>query len=100
MGQGAGSLIEAAGLVGKHDRDAVAYRIGKPGFAADELLRRAVVLEGALGQRTDQDLEKFGIDVGGVRRGVAHGRSRSLFLLARGVVAGFEYTDLQQGEKG
>src|SRR5438309_1060030 len=59
-------LLRAQGprLVDQHDRNAVADRIGEPGLLADQLLRRAVVAQPPLGQRTDEDFEKFRIDVG------------------------------------
>src|SRR5215208_8546085 len=42
---------QRARLLGQHDRDAVADRIGEPCLAADELLLLDVVVEPALGQR-------------------------------------------------
>ena len=53
-------------LVHQHDRDAVADRIGQPGFLADQLLRGAIIAQRPLGQRTNQDFEKFRIDIGGI----------------------------------
>src|SRR5438067_2528423 len=42
-------LAQCARLVDQHDRDAVADRIGEPGFLADQFLRRAVIAQRPLG---------------------------------------------------
>src|SRR5215469_8203965 len=55
--------LDLAGLVDQHDGDAVADGVGEPGLAADQLLRRRVIFQRALGQRADQDLQQLGIDL-------------------------------------
>src|SRR5262249_29600724 len=56
-------------LVDQHDGDPVADRIGEPGLVADQLLRLAVIPQGRLGQRADEDFEKARIDLGGALHG-------------------------------
>src|SRR5438067_5661392 len=60
---------QLARLVDQHDRNAVADRIGEPRLLADQLLRLAVVAQRRLGQRTDQNLQQFRIDLGGFFHG-------------------------------
>ena len=60
-----GILVQGPRLVDQHDRDAVANGIGQPGLITDQFLLFRVVAQGRLGQRTDQDLQQFGIDAGG-----------------------------------
>src|ERR1700692_1157775 len=65
MGSGAPRSIERTRLLGQHDRNAVADRIGELGRARDQFLLVLVVFERALCQRADQDLEQLGIDAAG-----------------------------------
>src|SRR5262249_25505930 len=54
--------VELARLVDQHDRNAVADGIGQLRLFADQLLALRVIAQRSLGQRTHEDLEKFGID--------------------------------------
>ena len=56
------SLLQLARLLGQHDRNAVAHRIGQARLAADQLAGLAVILQRSLGQRTDQDFQQPRID--------------------------------------
>ena len=56
------SVLQLAGLLGQHDRDAVAHRIGQASLAADQFACFTVIFQRALGQRTDQDLQQPRID--------------------------------------
>src|SRR5260221_9098556 len=64
--------LERPCLVGEHDRDAVADRVGELGGAADQLLALGVIFERRLGERADQDLEELRIDGAGGPDAVAH----------------------------
>src|SRR3954452_16047069 len=65
---------ELAGLLGQHDRHAVADRIGEAGGAADQLSGGPVILQRRAGDRTDQHLEQARIDLARRgRRGVSGG---------------------------
>src|SRR3954468_5672980 len=57
--------IQPPRLFGQHDRNAVADRIGELGGTRDQLLLLAVVFQGALGERANQDFEQLGIDAAG-----------------------------------
>src|SRR5438105_12190328 len=73
-------LPQGARLVDQHDRNAVADRISEPRLVADQLLRRAVIAQWALGQGTNQDFQQFRINVGWF----VHAVLRALFrMLAR-----------------
>src|SRR3954447_24922172 len=69
-------LPQGARLVDQHDRNAVADRVREPRLLADQLLRRAVIAQRALGQGTNQDFQQFRIDV----RGFVHAVLRALRL--------------------
>src|SRR3954449_11308394 len=55
-GQGSFILAELARLVGQHDRNAVADRIGEARRLGDELLLVPIVMKARLGHRADQKL--------------------------------------------
>src|SRR5580698_4113791 len=58
--------IQPARFLGQHDRDAVADRKSELRRARDQLLLLGIVFKRRLGQRTDQDFQKLGIDaIGG-----------------------------------
>src|SRR3546814_17616640 len=62
VGHGRGlprSVVELAGFVDQHDRNAVADRIGTAVLPADPLLRLRIVFQGPLGQRADQDTQQL-----------------------------------------
>src|SRR5262249_8584847 len=67
-----GASIQLAGLLGQHDRDAVADRVGELGGARDQLLSLRVVFKRALGQGADQNLEQLGVDAAGGAFGGRH----------------------------
>src|SRR5437764_4502989 len=53
--------LDLARLVGPHDRDAVADRIGQAVAPADQFLRFLVIFERSLAQRADQDIKQSGV---------------------------------------
>ena len=55
-------------LVNQHDRNAIPDGIGEARFSAHQFLAFAIQGERPLGQRTDQDFEKPGIDLGPAHR--------------------------------
>src|SRR4051794_13573898 len=57
--------IQPARVLGQHDRDAIADRIGKLGGAGNELLPFRIVFERPLGEGADEDFEELGIDAAG-----------------------------------
>src|SRR5258708_20722479 len=58
----AGSSIQPPCLLGQHDRDAAADRVGELGGARDQLLLLRIVFERSLGQRADENFQKLRID--------------------------------------
>src|SRR3546814_966123 len=76
------SVVQLAGFVDQHDRDAITDRIGKARLAADQFLRLGIVFQRPLGQRTDQDLQQLGID-GVVVHGVCPGLMGSCSVVLR-----------------
>src|SRR5215471_3957471 len=54
-------IAQRARLVDEHDRDPVAYRIGKTSLFADQLLSFAVIAQRGFGQGADEDLEQSGV---------------------------------------
>src|SRR5207248_6683975 len=54
--------LDLARLLRQHDGDAVSDRIGKFCGARDQLLPRCIEFERPLRQRTNQNLQQFGID--------------------------------------
>src|ERR1700730_15157961 len=70
-------LIERARLLGQHDRNAVADRIGELGRTRDQFLLVHVVFERPLGQRADEDFEQLGIDTAGGTVGRCGGHAKA-----------------------
>jgi hypothetical protein len=68
------SLVQNAGFVGEHDRDAVADRISKAGLAADQFTRGPIIFKRALGNRTNKYLEQARIK----RRSVRHRKPQDI----------------------
>src|SRR6266851_1287612 len=73
------ALLEPARFLRKHDRNAVANRIGKLGGPRNQLLLLGIVFERTLGKRADQNFQKLGVN--SARRTVGryrvHGRVHS-----------------------
>src|SRR5262249_24536890 len=74
-------LFQRTRFLRQHDRDAVADRIGQLCRAGNQLLLLRVVFQRALGQRADEDFQKFWVDTAGGAIGW-HG----VFWALRGVV--------------
>src|SRR5439155_10067718 len=55
-------LAQRPRLVDQHDRDPVAYRVGKPRLFADQLLGVAIVPQRPLGQGADEYFQELGVD--------------------------------------
>lgn len=56
------SVLDHAGLIGKHDRYAVTDRVSQFGAVADQLLILAVIAKPGLCYRTNENLQKAWID--------------------------------------
>src|SRR3954447_16645689 len=56
------SSLDLPRLFRQHDRNAVADRVGELGGARDQFLPGRIEFKGALGHRTDQDLQQLWID--------------------------------------
>src|SRR5262249_49634177 len=70
-------LFQRTRFLRQHDRDAVADRIGQFCRAGNQLLLLRVVFQRALGQRADEDFQKFWVDTAGGSIG-GHGVSWTL----------------------
>ncbi|CCG41608.1 hypothetical protein PHAMO_280142 [Magnetospirillum molischianum DSM 120] len=64
VGSAVAAGFEYAGLVGQHDRNAVANRIGQTGFVIDQFLATRIVAQRRVRSRCDQDFQQLGIERG------------------------------------
>src|SRR3954454_14051691 len=84
--------IQPSRLLGQHDRNAVADRVGELGGARDQLLTLAIVFERALGERTYEDLEQLGIDTAGGTFSCGHDALPAVSRITIARLAGLQIT--------